>query len=159
MTTEGITFVLNGETVTYQGSATARLLDALRDDYRLTGVKCGCREGECGACAVILDGELHNSCMVAMGRLAGAQVMTIEGYRKTKRFQVLDKAYEAVGAVQCGYCIPGMVLASECLLARNPRPDEAAIRAGISGNLCRCTGYNAIAQAIGLAAKEGEGLW
>lgn len=154
-----IVFTLNGNTVSYEGSATARLLDILRDQFQNTGVKCGCKEGECGACSVILDGRLVNSCMVAMGRVNGSTVTTIEGYRKTERFKVLDAAYASVSAVQCGFCIPGMVLASECILAENPNPSEAEIREGISGNLCRCTGYNAIVKAIGIAAKEGRGLW
>lgn len=154
-----IKFTLNGEETIYDGKASARLLDVLREDFRLTGTKCGCKEGECGACSVILDGKLVNSCMVAMGRLEGASLVTIEGFSKTERFAALDKAYASVSAVQCGFCIPGMVLASECILAKNPRPTEDEIREGISGNLCRCTGYNAIVKAIGIAAKEGEGLW
>lgn len=154
-----ITFILNGQTVTSTAKDNERLLDILRNECKLTGVKCGCKEGECGACSVILDGRLVNSCMVAMGHIAGSTVITIEGYRETARFAVLDKAYAAVGAVQCGFCIPGMILASECILAKNPQPTEAEIREGISGNLCRCTGYNAIVQAIAMAAKEGEGLW
>ena len=154
-----ITFTLNGKEAAYDGSAADRLLDVLRGHYRLTGVKCGCKEGECGACSVILDGRLVTSCMVAMGRVDGCEVVTIEGYRETARFAALDKAYASVSAVQCGFCIPGMVLASECILAANPHPTEKEIRAGISGNLCRCTGYNAIVKAIGIAAKEGEGLW
>lgn len=156
---EGISFTLNGERVTYEGSASDRLLDVLREEYKLTGVKCGCKEGECGACSVILDGRLVTSCMVAMGRMEGADCVTIEGYSKTERFAVLDAAYASVSAVQCGFCIPGMVLASECILAKNPHPTEAEIRAGISGNLCRCTGYNAIVKAIGIAAEKGAGLW
>lgn len=156
---DGITFTLNGKQVTYEGSATARLLEVLRDEFENTGVKCGCKEGECGACSVILDGRLVNSCMVAMGRVDGSTVTTIEGYRETERFKVLDAAYASVSAVQCGFCIPGMVLASECILDKNPSPSEEEIREGISGNLCRCTGYNAIVEAIGIAAKEGNGLW
>lgn len=156
---DGITFTLNGKQVTYEGSATARLLEVLRDDFENTGVKCGCKEGECGACSVILDGRLVNSCMVAMGRVDRSTVTTIEGYRETERFKVLDAAYASVSAVQCGFCIPGMVLASECILVKNPNPSEEEIREGISGNLCRCTGYNAIVEAIGIAAKEGNGLW
>jgi len=155
----GIEFTLNGAPVTYEGSATDRLLDVLRDTYGLTGVKCGCKEGECGACSILLDGKLVNSCMVAMGRVIGCNVVTIEGYAKTERFKVLDAAYAAVSAAQCGYCIPGMVLASECILSKNPQPTEMEIRDGISGNLCRCTGYNAIVKAIQIAAKEGAGLW
>ncbi len=154
-----IRFTMNGEEAIYAGNPSDRLLDTLREHYRLTGTKCGCKEGECGACSVILDGKLTNSCMVAMGRLDGADLVTIEGYSKTKRFEVLDAAYASVSAVQCGFCIPGMVLASECLLSENPHPTEDEIRVGISGNLCRCTGYNAIVKAIGIAAKEGDGLW
>lgn len=156
---ENITFTLNGDKVEYNGKATDRLLDVLRNTYHLTGVKCGCKEGECGACSVIMDGQLVNSCTVAMGRCDGSKIMTIEGYSKTDRFSVVEKAYASVSAVQCGYCIPGMVLATEVLLSKNPHPTEADIREGISGNLCRCTGYNAIVKAIGIAAKEGEGLW
>lgn len=154
-----IRFTLNGEETTWKGSAVERLLDVLRDDFKLTGVKCGCKEGECGACAVILDGMLVNSCMTAMGRVDGSSVTTIEGFRRTERFRVLDKAFAAFSAVQCGYCTPGIALAAECVLAVNPHPSAELIREGISGNLCRCTGYNAIVAAIETAAKEGEGLW
>ena len=94
-----------------------------------------------------------------MGRVQGCSVVTIEGYRETKQFEALDAAFAAVSAVQCGFCIPGMILAADCILRKNPHPTEAEIREGISGNLCRCTGYNAIVKAIGIAAKEGEGLW
>ncbi|MBZ9689808.1 (2Fe-2S)-binding protein [Clostridium estertheticum] len=154
-----IEFKLNGENVQYEGSASNRLLDVLRETYRLTGVKCGCKEGECGACSVIIDGRLANSCMIAMGSIHGSDVMTIEGFSNTERFKVIDKAYGDVSAVQCGFCIPGMVLATECILAVTPHPTEEEIRRGISGNLCRCTGYNSIVKAIGIAAKEGKGLW
>lgn len=154
-----VRFILNGKEVVSEAKANQRLLDVLRGEFRLTGVKCGCKEGECGACSVILDGRLANSCMVAMGRIEGSEVVTIEGYSQTERFQVLSQAYAAVSAVQCGFCIPGMILASECILSKNPNPTEKEIRDGISGNLCRCTGYNAIVNAIGIAAKEGKGLW
>lgn len=154
-----IKFILNGQEVASAAKANERLLDVLRSEFSLTGVKCGCKEGECGACSVILDNQLVNTCMVAMGHIEGSRVMTIEGYRDTKRFAVLDKAYASVSAVQCGFCIPGMMLASECILAKNPNPTETEIREGISGNLCRCTGYNAIVEAIAIAAKEGRGLW
>ncbi len=151
--------MLNGKEVRSSARGNERLLDILRNEFNITGVKCGCKEGECGACSVILDGRLVNSCLVAVGSIYGSNVMTIEGYRETKRFEVLDKAYASVSAVQCGFCIPGMVLASECILSKNPNPTEKEIREGISGNLCRCTGYNAIVKAIGIAAKEGKGLW
>ena len=153
------TFRLNEKEVTYTGNPAKRLLDVLREDLFLTGTKCGCKEGECGACSVIVDGKLVNSCLVAMGSLEGSDVMTIEGYATTRRFEIVEKAYQEVSAVQCGFCIPGMVLASECLLASNPNPTQEEIRVGISGNLCRCTGYNSIVQAVSIAAKKGDGLW
>jgi Aerobic-type carbon monoxide dehydrogenase, small subunit CoxS/CutS homologs len=156
---EAIQFTLNGKSVQYDGSAADRLLDVLRDAYRCTSVKCGCKEGECGACSVLLDGKLINSCCVAMGAVQGSEIVTLEGYRETARFAVLDKAFAEISAVQCGFCIPGMVLASEAILAANPHPTEAEVRVGISGNLCRCTGYNAIVTAIMNASKEGNGLW
>ena len=155
----GIKFKLNGKEIEYSGALTARLLDVLRDELQLKGTKCGCKEGECGACAVIIDGKLITSCLVAMGSIEGAGITTIEGYSKTERFAALDKAYESVSAVQCGFCIPGMIMASEAILESNPNPTEEDIRAGISGNMCRCTGYNSIVKAIGIAAKEGGGLW
>jgi len=154
-----IEFILNGEKTVYSGNASKRLLDALRDDFHLTGTKCGCKEGECGACSVIIGGKLMNSCLVAMGSVEGTEVVTIEGYSKTARFSALDKAYDSVSAVQCGFCMPGMILASECLLAENPHPTGDEIRIGISGNLCRCTGYNSIVKAIGLAAMAPGQPW
>ncbi|MFA9462704.1 MAG: (2Fe-2S)-binding protein [Velocimicrobium sp.] len=154
-----IRFNLNGTDVTYEGKATDRLLDVLRNEYHLTGVKCGCKEGECGACSVLMDGELVNSCMIAMGAIEGSAIVSIEGFKETKRFEVIDKAYASVSAVQCGYCIPGMVLATEAILSKTPHPSLEEIREGISGNLCRCTGYNAIVNAIMIASKEGNGLW
>jgi len=154
-----INFTLNDKQISYTGNPAERLLDVLRGEYDLTGTKCGCKQGECGACSVIVDGNLINSCLVAMGSLEGSSVVTIEGYSKTKRFKALDKAYASVSAVQCGFCIPGMILASECLLAKNPNPSELEIRTGISGNLCRCTGYNSIVKAIAAASKTGGELW
>jgi carbon-monoxide dehydrogenase small subunit len=149
-----IGFGLNGRTVAYQGDLSTKLLDVLRDDFANTGVKCGCREGECGACAVLLDGMLVNSCMVAVGRAADCEVTTIEGFRGSERFKALDAAFAEHSAVQCGYCIPGMVMAAEALLSHDPDPTEEDIRTGISGNICRCTGYNAIVAAIKKAAES-----
>ncbi len=154
-----IRFILNGKEAVYGGSAADRLLDALRDVFACTSVKCGCKEGECGACAVLLDGRLVNSCCVAMGAVSGSEVVTLEGFRETERFAALDRAFAAVSAVQCGFCTPGMVLAAEALLRKNPHPSENDIREGLSGNLCRCTGYNAIVKAVANAAKEANGLW
>ena len=154
-----IRFKLNGKEAAYDGSAAARLLDVLRDTYGCTSVKCGCKEGECGACSVLIDGTLFNSCCVAMGAVDGTDIVTMEGYRETKRFEALSKAFGELSAVQCGFCIPGMVLAAEALLSKNPHPSEDDIREALSGNLCRCTGYNAIVNAVNNAAKEGNGLW
>lgn len=156
---EAIKFILNGTEVSYEGSATDRLLDVLRTTYGAKSVKCGCKEGECGACSVLIDGTLINSCCVAMGAVEGASVVTMEGFRETERFAVLERAFAEVSAVQCGFCIPGMVLAAEALLSKNAHPTEEEIREGLSGNLCRCTGYNAIVNAVSIAAKEGNGLW
>ena len=154
-----VKFKLNGRLVTSNRSQGSKLLDVLREDFQDTGVKCGCREGECGACSVLIDGLLANSCMVALGAVAGREVTTIEGFAGSRRFDVLQKAFAAVDAVQCGFCIPGMILSGESLLNRNPHPSPEEIREGLSGNLCRCTGYNAIVRAIQLASKDGEGLW
>ena len=156
---DAVKFVLNGAEVSFDGNASDRLLDVLRDVFGCKSVKCGCKEGECGACSVLIDGVLTNSCCVAMGAVEGCEVMTMEGYRETERFAVLDKAFASVSAVQCGFCIPGMVLAAESVLAKNAHPTKDEIREGLSGNLCRCTGYNAIINAVEIAAKEGNGLW
>lgn len=156
---EAINFLLNGVETAYYGSAADRLLDVLRDTCRMTSVKCGCKEGECGACSVLMNGILVNSCCMAMGAVEGANIVTLEGFRETKRFAVLDKAFAAMSAVQCGFCIPGMVLAAEALLSKIPHPTDSQIREGLSGNLCRCTGYNALVNAIHTAAEEGNGLW
>ncbi|MEC0273361.1 (2Fe-2S)-binding protein [Peribacillus frigoritolerans] len=153
-----IKFTLNGRTVETDAPATARLLDLLRDEFELIGTKEGCGEGECGACSVFVNNLLQNSCLIPIGSIAGADIQTIEGIIETERFKILDESYSIAGGVQCGYCIPGMIMASTALLSENPHPSEAEIREGISGNLCRCTGYNMIVEAINLAAKKGDGL-
>ncbi len=152
-------FILNNKKVRYDGDPSRRLLDVLRDDFDMTEQKEGCREGECGACAVLLNKKSINSCITAIGSLEGQEVMTLEGYRETKQYKVLEEAFAKAGAVQCGFCIPGMIMAAESLLSENPNPSEADIREGIAGNLCRCTGYNMIIEGIQMAAKEGKGLW
>lgn len=153
-----IKFTLNGRTVETDAPATARLLDIIRDEYELIGTKEGCGEGECGACSVFVNNLLQNSCLIPIGSIAGADIQTIEGIIETEQFKILDESYSIAGGVQCGYCIPGMIMASAALLSENPHPSEAEIREGISGNLCRCTGYNMIVEAINLAAKKGGGL-
>jgi len=154
-----IEFMVNGNPVSNETDPLRRLLDVLRDDLGLKGTKEGCGEGECGACAVWLDGEMVNSCLVPVGTVAGREVVTIEGYRETRQHAVLSEAFVEAGAVQCGFCTPGMIMAAGALLARHPVPSEAEIRDGLSGNLCRCTGYNMIVRAVALASQQGEGLW
>lgn len=150
---------VNGKKTVIETDPAARLLDILRDSLGLTGVKEGCGEGECGACSVLLDGRLVNSCLVPALRASGAQVVTVEGLAGTEELQVLQDAYADTGAVQCGFCTPGFMIASYALLKRVPNPDRETIKEALSGNLCRCTGYNMIIDAVALAAERGKGLW
>jgi aerobic-type carbon monoxide dehydrogenase small subunit (CoxS/CutS family) len=130
-----------------------RLLDVLREDLALTGTKEGCGEGECGACAVLLDGELVNSCLVAACQAEGTRVRTVEGLEGTDGgLHPIQEAFWHRGGAQCGICTPGMLMAAAALLAENPRPSEAAIREALAGNLCRCTGYVKIVEAVSAAA-------
>lgn len=154
-----INFILNHKNVEIDENPTMRLLDVLRDTFQLTGVKEGCGEGECGACAVLLDGKIVNSCSVALGAVIGKEILTIEGFSESKRYQVIKDSFSDEGAVQCGFCTPGMIIASESLLREHPHPTEEQIKEGLSGNLCRCTGYQAIKNAVKKASKDGEGLW
>ena len=154
-----IRFTLNSREVEIDTDPLRRLLDVLREDFDLTGVKEGCGEGECGACSVIIDGELANSCIVPVGTVQDAVILTIEGYRETERYRVLEESFAAGGSVQCGFCTPGFVMAAEALLSKNPTPDERAIREAISGNLCRCTGYHMIVEGIAAASRTGAKLW
>ncbi len=152
-----LSFTVNGRPVSVDTDPRRRLLDVLRDDCGLTGVKEGCGEGECGACSVLLDGRLVNSCITAAGAAAGADVLTIEGFRETPRYRALEEAFAEAGAVQCGFCIPGMIMAAEALFRENPRPSREDIRRGIAGNLCRCTGYATIVEAVELAVRRPAG--
>lgn len=136
------------------------LLDTLREEFGLTGTKECCAEGECGACTVIMEGHAVNSCLVLAVEADGHAVTTIEGLSEGERLSPIQDAFVATGGVQCGFCIPGMVMSAQYLLQRNPAPTTAHIREGLSGNLCRCGGYNqicaAVAQAAGVSAA-GEG--
>ena len=152
-------FTLNSKTVRYEGNPLTRLVDFLREDMNLTGTKEGCGEGECGACSVLRNGKLVTSCLIPMGALAGDDIVTIEGLRETEQGKCLISAFADAGAVQCGFCIPAMVMAAQALLLADSDPDEEAVRLAISGNICRCTGYDLIVDAILLAAKRGNGLW
>ncbi len=139
---------VNGEPATMEAYPFARLLDALRESLRLTGTKEGCGEGECGACSVILDGELVNSCLVPVAQVEGARIRTVEGVADGERLHAVQSAMIECGGAQCGICTPGMVLAAVSLLERTPQPTEADIREGLAGNLCRCTGYMKIFDAV-----------
>jgi aerobic carbon-monoxide dehydrogenase small subunit len=133
-----------------------RLLDALRTDLHLTGLKEGCGEGECGACSILLDGRLVNSCLVPLLHADGAVIVTIEGVAQGERLHAVQEAFITSGGAQCGICTPGMVLAAVSLLERNPDPSEADVRASLAGNLCRCTGYMRIFEAVLDACRRTE---
>ncbi len=154
-----IKFNLNGQDVAVELNPSLRLLDVLRDHFHLTGTKEGCGEGECGACSVLINGRVVNSCCFPLANANGKKILTIEGLAATKRYQFLKDAFHIEGGSQCGICTPGMILAAESLLSMNPHPTDEEIRIGLSGNLCRCTGYNMIIKAVKTAAKLGEGLW
>ncbi|MBT3272676.1 MAG: (2Fe-2S)-binding protein [Spirochaetales bacterium] len=154
-----ISFRLNGKAVKVEAHPLTRLIDVLREQLGDTSVKEGCGEGECGACSVFMNGVLINSCIVPVGKADNGDIKTMAGLERSDRGKVLIDAFAEEGAVQCGFCIPGMVMAGEALLAENNRPDEAQIREGISGNLCRCTGYDLIVKAINTAANKGKDLW
>ena len=150
-----IEFTLNHEPVSVDVPTDITLLALLRDQFKLTGTKEACEVGECGACSVLLDGELVNSCLVAAPSVIGHDVVTIEGiHDEDGGPNDLQRNFIAKGAVQCGYCIPGMVIAGEALLARTDRPTRPEIREALAGNLCRCTGYMQIVDAIETTAKE-----
>ena len=153
-----IRFVLNGKEVSADVSPSARLLDVLRINFRLTGTKEGCGEGECGACTVLVNEEPYNSCLTPVINVANKNVVTIEGFRETKAYKVIADAFADMGGSQCGFCTPGMILASYAVLKKNPHPSEEEIRLALSGNLCRCTGYQAIVNAVLKASEKGVNL-
>ncbi len=141
-------FTLNGRAVSFEGSGSRRLLDVLREDLRQTGTKEGCGEGECGACSVLIDGEVVNSCLIAAGQVEGCDVTTVEGLATDGVLSPLQRAFIERGAAQCGICTPGMLLAAHVLLQRTRRPNADAVREALAGNLCRCTGYTKIIEAV-----------
>jgi len=143
-----ISFTVNGERKTVRAHPMERLLDILRQQFQLTGTKEGCGEGECGSCAVLMDGILVNSCLVPVLQAAGSNVVTIEGLAAGETLHVLQEAFLECGGAQCGICTPGMILAAVHLLNGTPKPTMEEIREGLSGNLCRCTGYNQIVEAV-----------
>ena len=149
-----INFAVNGEQRTLEVYPVARLLDVLREELELTGTKEGCGEGECGACTVILNGEIVNSCLVPVAQVNGADITTIEGVAGEEQLHAVQQSFIEHGGAQCGICTPGMVLAAIDLLKRNPQPSEADIRTGLAGNLCRCTGYMKIFESVVRACQK-----
>ena len=143
-----INFKVNGDERSVEGFPMARLLDVLREQLHLTGTKEGCGEGECGACTVIIDGQIVNSCLVPLAQVNGAEITTIEGVAANGELHAVQQAFIDHGGAQCGICTPGMVLAAVDLLKRNPEPNENDIRNGLAGNLCRCTGYMKIFESV-----------
>ena len=151
-----ISLTVNGVARTIHTYPMARLLDVLREELNLTGAKEGCGEGECGSCSVLMDGVLINSCLIPALQARGANIVTIEGLANDDRLHPLQNAFLECGAAQCGICTPGMILAALHLLERTSRPSLDQIREGLSGNLCRCTGYQQIFEAVAQASRNEE---
>ena len=145
---EQIRCSVNGQERTLNAFPMERLLDVLRQQLHLTGTKEGCGEGECGACSVLIDGQIVNSCLVPVAQVEGASIKTIEGVANADQLHAVQQAFVECGGAQCGICTPGMVLAAINLLARHPNPSDAEIRNGLAGNLCRCTGYMKIFESV-----------
>lgn len=157
---ETFRLTVNNRIFEVQARPNATLLNVLRDQLDLTGAKCGCGTGDCGACTVLLDGEAVRSCIVPVKNAVGKQITTIEGLARGSELHPIQRAFVECGAIQCGFCTPGMILAAKALLDQNPNPTEDEIRAAIRFNLCRCTGYARIVEAVQFAAellrKEAE---
>jgi carbon-monoxide dehydrogenase small subunit len=149
-----LTLTINGERYDVEVDADLSLLDLLRNELELCGTKTNCLEAECGVCTVLVDGIAINSCITLALQCRGKSITTIEGLVREGRLHPLQSAFLELGAVQCGYCIPGMIMSAKALLDENPSPDEAQIREGLAGTLCRCTGYQKIIDAVAHAAKE-----
>jgi aerobic-type carbon monoxide dehydrogenase small subunit (CoxS/CutS family) len=145
---------VNGRDRRVTVTPTAFLVDVLRNDLALTGAKYACGMGECGACTVLIDGEAVYSCLILASQVGDAEITTIEGLSARGELDPVPAAFAEMGGVQCGYCTPGMVLSAKALLAENPDPTEDEIRIGLSGNLCRCTGYTRIVEAVMAAARK-----
>ena len=152
-----IKFTLNKKAVEVDIDPSTRLIDALRLNFGLTATKEGCGEGSCGACVVLMDGKGVNSCLMPMANVAGHSIITLEEFKKTPQFKILEMCFADEGGSQCGFCTPGMIFAAQSLLASNDHPSEEDVREALSGNLC--SGYQSIINAVIRASKEGEGLW
>lgn len=152
-----LNFFVNGDPISLDTDPQRRLLDILREDLGLTGTKEGCSEGECGACTVLMDGEAVHSCLTLAAQLNGRHVETIEGLEKSGELDILQRAFVEEIAVQCGFCTPGMIMSAKALLLKNPNPTPDEIRTALSGNICRCSGYVQIVNAVSRAAREMGG--
>ena len=151
-----ISFMLNGRLREADIPGAKRVLDVLREDFGLLGTKEGCGEGECGACTIIVDGRAVNSCLMLACQVQGRDILTIEGLDKYGELSELQRCFVKNGAIQCGYCTPGMIMAAKALLMKCPNPTKKQIRTALSGNICRCSGYSQIIDAVREAAKGGE---
>ncbi len=152
----GLSFKLNGRSVSVRVSPNTMLVDLLREGLGLKGTKTGCRGGECGVCTVLVNGEPVNSCILPAMKIQGFSVMTIEGLSENGGLDPVQQAFIDEGAIQCGFCTPAMILTAKAFLDKNPSPDELQIRQGLTGVLCRCTGYSKIVQAV-LRASQAKG--
>lgn len=155
-----ISLTVNGDYIELETDAEKRLIDILREQLYLTGTKEGCGKGECGSCTVIMDGKAVKSCLVPAFRASGSVIQTIEGVARGNELHPIQRAFIDQGAVQCGYCTPGMIMSAKALLDSNPNPDVSEVRESMEGNLCRCTGYKKIEQAVMAVAgshQKGEG--
>ena len=151
-----VTINVNGETRTASVAPETTLLRLLRETFNLTGAKLGCDVGDCGACTVIVDGKLVNSCLMLAGQVDGRDVLTIEGLATMDRLHPIQKAFEEKGSLQCGFCGPGVIMSAKALLDENPNPTVQEIRDALAGNLCRCTGYTKMIEAIQAIARDGR---
>lgn len=151
-----VRFELNGEAVSLDAAPDRRVVDLLRESVGLTGTKEGCGAGECGACSILVDGEHRLACLMVAAQLEGREVVTVEGLARGERLHPLQETFVRDGAVQCGFCTPGMIIAAAALLRRNARPSREEIRASLAGNLCRCTGYQKIVDAVEEASRWGD---
>ena len=149
-----VTLMVNGKEVTLKVGPKERLLDTLREQLKLTGTKEGCSVGECGACTVILDGKAVSSCLILTGQIRGSEVLTIEGLETDGNLDPLQQAFIDHHAIQCGFCTPGMLMSAKALLIHNPHPSREEIKTALEGNLCRCTGYEQIIEAIESVANK-----
>ena len=154
MTETTLTFIVNGKEVTLKAGPKERLIDTLREQLKLTGTKEGCSVGECGACTVILDGKAVSSCLILTGQIGGSEILTIEGLEVDGKLDSLQQAFIDYHAIQCGFCTPGMLMSAKALLIYNPNPSREEIKTALEGNLCRCTGYEQIIEAIESVANK-----